>query len=261
MRITSIQNNYLQNKNKSQSKKPNFQAWRNMVLHPNQTHIIGQKPKHMNNTYFFRLSKIWEPLAQYLLERFKDVKKVNVYNLACSDGSEPLSLAMLIRSKYPQLATKLLPIKAFDYDEVAIERAMSREYLINVGEKDSINRNTDKEFNRYFEAIKRVSSSEQICKLKPELYDDVIFSIGNALEKCYDINSENSFVMARNFWPYLSDEEKIKLAFALSRKMRQNSTLMIGEFDLENRWSDLDIKQLLVQAKFKPTANNMIYEK
>ena len=141
MRIDCIQNNYLQNKNCNQKvlKNPKFGIWRNVVLQPGQAHTIGQKPKHMNNTSFFRLYKIWEPTVKYLEERFKDVEKVNIYNLACSDGSEPLSLAMLIKSKFPYLAKKFLPIKAFDYDVNAIERALSREYCINISEKNYIN--------------------------------------------------------------------------------------------------------------------------
>ena len=70
MRIDCIQNNYLQNKNCNQKvlKNPKFGIWRNVVLQPGQAHTIGQKPKHMNNTSFFRLYKIWEPTVKYLEE-------------------------------------------------------------------------------------------------------------------------------------------------------------------------------------------------
>ena len=259
MNIQRISNN--QNYSNNLQKQTNFKAWRKVVLDPNKVHLVGDKPKHMNNTAFFRYGSMWEKFIKFITEKYKDTTKVNVYNYGCSDGSEPLSLAMILKSKYGEIAHKFLPIIAKDYDEVAIDKALSREYTVGHFEKGDINKFTNNEFSRYFTKEKRLDSTHELCLLKPELYEDVKFSIANILDDCKNIKKENSFVMARNFWPYLSDEDKVKLAFKLSRTLKKNCTLMIGEFDLENRWSTLNLSTLLKQAKFKPTDNPMFFEK
>ena len=44
---------------------------------------------HRNTTWFFRNDLVWDELAKYLDENFSDSRKVNVYSIGCSDGSEP----------------------------------------------------------------------------------------------------------------------------------------------------------------------------
>ena len=56
MRILETKNNY----NYTKPQAPRFKAWRRLVLDINQPYIIGEKPKLMNNTLFFRNKKIWE---------------------------------------------------------------------------------------------------------------------------------------------------------------------------------------------------------
>lgn len=243
------------------SKNPSFGKWREVVLHEGQEIAPGFRPKHMNHTWFFRSSPMWEPLVKFLINKYKDVEKINVYSHACSDGSEPLSFAMIIKSKFKEVANKFLPFNAKDYDEVAIKRANDRYYLIGYHEKGMINKNTNDEFDKYFEFIEPYDSTYTVYKLKPDLYNDVKFSVADILKDYKKIKKENSFVMARNFWPYLSDEDKVKLAYGLSRQMKKNCTLMIGDFDLENRWSVLDLPDILEKAGFKPTKNKMLYTK
>lgn len=260
MQIQSIRNNQ-KTFNKIKTSKPSFKAWTNVVLDPKKIHKPGSKPKHMNNTAFFRLNSMWENFINFIVNKYKNVDKVHVYNYGCSDGSEPISLAMILKSKHQDLVQKFLPVVAKDYDINAIDKALTREYIIGTYEKGVINKFTKNEFTRYFEKKRRLDSVNELCVLKPELYKDVKFSVANILEDYKNINPENSFVMARNFWPYLSDEDKLSLAKSLSQQMQKNCTLMIGEFDLQNRWSKLDIRTILLDAGFKATKNTMIFEK
>ena len=260
MQIQPVKNNQKQF-NRHKTTNPNFKAWTNVVFEPNKLYTSGAKPKHMNNTAFFRLNSMWENFINFIVNKYKNVEKVHIYNYGCSDGSEPISLAMILKSKYQDLVQKFLPIEARDYDANAIDKALTREYVIGTYEKGGINKFTKNEFSRYFEKKRRLDSVNELCVLKPELYKDVLFSVANILEDYKNINPENSFVMARNFWPYLSDEDKLSLAKSLSQQMQKNCTLMIGEFDLQNRWSNLDIRTVLLEAGFNPTKNNMIFEK
>ena len=215
----------------------------------------------MNNTYFFRLPRFWDSMLPFVINKYKDESKVNVYNYACSDGSEALSLLMALKSKFSDIAKKFFPILAVDYDEVAIAKAKRRVYEIGYIERDEINKHTDNGFNKYFTKINKNIRTDKNYIFSAEHCDDIKFEVANVLKNYKKIKSQNSLVMARNFWPYLSDADKVKLAEGLSDRMRKKCTLVIGEFDLENRWSKLDITKILTNAGFKQTDSNLIFEK
>ena len=46
------------------------------------------KMVYSNRTFFFRKDLPWTSLAWYIAKQFREAPKVNVYNFACSDGSE-----------------------------------------------------------------------------------------------------------------------------------------------------------------------------
>ena len=111
MQIQTFNPYQIQNKKVTPASQ-NFRAWRNVVVDPTKVHISGTKPKHMNNTSFFRLGRIWENFTNFIINKYKNTENVHVYNFGCSDGSEPLSLAMILKSKFNEFASKFLPIIA-----------------------------------------------------------------------------------------------------------------------------------------------------
>ena len=71
-----------------------------------------------NSTSFFRRDLPWGYLGQRLDELFPNDEHVNVFNFACSDGSEPYSLAIcLIEQLGEERAKRFFPINASDIDE------------------------------------------------------------------------------------------------------------------------------------------------
>ena len=71
-----------------------------------------------NTTSFFRNDLIWGDFADLLIDKYKNENKVNVYCYACSDGSEPYSVAMLLISRLGlEGAKKFFPIIAVDKDD------------------------------------------------------------------------------------------------------------------------------------------------
>ncbi|MFQ8625418.1 MAG: CheR family methyltransferase [Candidatus Gastranaerophilaceae bacterium] len=75
----------------------------------------------------FRTDLDWMKFAQYLGTHFKDTKKVNVVCQACSDGSEPYTLALaLIHSLGTESAKKFFPINARDIDITNISNFAER---------------------------------------------------------------------------------------------------------------------------------------
>ena len=86
----------------------------------NKTKIINA-----NCTYFFRSDIPWYHLSSYLIHQYPK-GKVNIYSLACSDGSEAYSIIMdLIAKLGKNEAQRFLPIKAHDADKEIIREAES----------------------------------------------------------------------------------------------------------------------------------------
>ena len=94
---------------------------------------------YYNATFFYRndlsLSDIdgsWNDFRRVITEEFKEAPKVNVYNFACSDGSETYSLVMsLLEGLDKSEADKYFPIKAFDLDPIILDEAKSGEIPCN----------------------------------------------------------------------------------------------------------------------------------
>ena len=70
-----------------------------------------------NCTNFFRDDLPWNSLGKTLDELYPENEKVNVFNFACSDGSEPYSLAICLMEQLgEEKAKRFFPIQATDID-------------------------------------------------------------------------------------------------------------------------------------------------
>ena len=58
------------------------------------------------STYFFVKDLQWNKFFNHLIEKYKNTPKINVFSLACSDGSEAYSIAMLLISKLGEKTQK-----------------------------------------------------------------------------------------------------------------------------------------------------------
>ena len=109
MKVSNMQNTYT-------PKIPSFSSNARRTLN-------GLAP---NFTYFFRNDFQWKSFAAYLNRKYKGVNSVNIYNAACSDGTEAFTLAIALISKLGKdAAKKFFPIKAHDINESLIVDAKS----------------------------------------------------------------------------------------------------------------------------------------
>src|SRR5574344_2178311 len=76
-----------------------------------------------NFTKLFRCDMDWQNLVSYLSKHFKDKSKVNIINCASSDGSEPYSLSIALKSALGAKSKKFFPILASDKNDKIISRA------------------------------------------------------------------------------------------------------------------------------------------
>lgn len=252
MQIQHIQNNYC---------SPKFGYWQREVFKTTTTPVL-QELKHRNDTRFYRDGGRWYRIVNMLTEKYKKTPKVNTYCYGCSNGSEPYTFLMELMSVCDKaIVQKFLPIIAKDYDEVAINMAKSNKLPIGASEQNVIKQYTGSSIDKYFDKASCSEDLEDYYSAKPILTNNVQFGVADILEDYKNIEPNNTIVFARNFWPYLSDENQKELATNLGHHLGKNSTLIIGDYDLINHKSNNYIPALLWDAGFNPTDKDTIFVK
>lgn len=197
---------------------------------------------HRNTTQLFRDDIVWKDFAKLMEENFSDSDKVNIHCMACSDGSEPYSLAASLMSNVNE-PEKFFPIHASDYDEEIIDTAQKSEYAITNIERSAMRKHTNGRWDNYFE-----NDGPNCIKPKENLKSAVNFKVSNALDEADSIDYGTNVIMCRNFFPYLSAEDKNTLINIIREKMDDKSLLVIGSYDQKGVMLD----RLLSVSGFEP---------
>jgi chemotaxis methyl-accepting protein methylase len=138
---------------KTQTFTPTHKAWRREVLQ--YTSCGKQVVSHRNDTSFFRNNDFWEDLVSFITEKFKNSDKVNVYDYACSNGSEAYTFLMqLYSSSDSATVDKFTPITAKDSDPEAIKMAKSGILPIQGYEVEKIQEYTRGKLEEFFDVAK-----------------------------------------------------------------------------------------------------------
>lgn len=200
---------------------------------------------HANTTLFFRYDLntahktncltdgTWKGFRKTIVEHFKNAQKVNVYDFASSDGSEAYSLALsLIEELGVEDAKKYFPIQAYDIDSHVVEIAQKGNIPCDFDDIKRLNDNVEKiSHDDYFD----IKFSESYIPFnfvpKKDLKEKVQFNLARIQDKIDEIQSSNSLVLCRNFWPYLAKEDVFSTILKLSQKLDDSSLLVIGYFD------------------------------
>lgn len=203
-----------------------------------------------NSTDFFRRDLPWNTLGKTLDELFPENKKVNVFNFACSDGSEPYSLAIcLIEQLGEKKAKRFFPINASDIDSKIIPTVKHNKISATKEDIEAINEMTNNNIEKYFDVeykkAKTITNSKGAIEFKDEKYiltpkkilkKNVEFKCKDFYNGLDDLKSTNNLVLCRNFWGYLKEDEIIKCAKKLYEKLDDSSIVLIGDFDLDNSY-------------------------
>lgn len=247
MKVKSVQNNNYCT--------PAFKSWTREVYEP--LNAYTQQLKHRNNTCIYRDGDIWEKMCKFFVDKFKDVPKVNVYNYACSNGSEPYTFLMELISNFPKnIVQKFTPIIAKDYDETAIKIAQSKKIPINANEYHRIQLFTKGQFNRFFSEY---NYSDDTYVPSKALSSKIQFETADIRDDYLNISPENSIVFARNFWPYLDRMDMVRLARNLGKHLQKGSFLVKG-FGFDNRGTNFKLNMHLLDSGFKTTEINGVME-
>lgn len=232
--------------------QPNFQSSRRWEFGPNNKVIV-------NYTKFMREDLDFKKFIRILELKYKYAPKVNILNLACSDGSESLSLmAALIHFLKEENASKFFPIIASDIDSYIIKSAKSGFHYANDDDLSRINA-TLGHYSDYFSIAKACQNTEGFSfALSPLLKykNNVIFKESDMLYALNDLQPKNNVVLCRNALPYLQTEKVNKMLDMFAEKLDNTSLLVIGQFDNGHYIND-DLKK----RGFRPYGIENVYAK
>lgn len=178
----------------------------------------------------------FENLARFMIKEFADKPKVNIYSLACSDGSEPYSLAICLKEVGGKNIEKFFPIIASDKDGVIINSASRG--IINVTDDEFKSFNYD--LSKYLTQTKKRSipadSLDDLTKtyvVSEDLRKDVNFEQKTILQQLNNINNEQpNVILCRNVLNYLGGkEEELYHVNAICKKLANKDILVIGDYD------------------------------
>ncbi|MBR5304217.1 MAG: hypothetical protein IKU37_05260 [Candidatus Gastranaerophilales bacterium] len=239
---------------------PSFKTTnRNVFIVPDGTIISGDtlenlvllsrfpqaKIVYRNTTMFFRCDldnahipkygtqESWGGFCSTIEDNFKFASKVNVYDFACSDGSEAYSLALcLINNLGLAKAEKYFPIKASDVDAEMIKVASSGSIPCNYEDICVLKHYMpSEEIGKFYDIEDDSCSLDSKFKAKSILKEKIEFECASIQDGLKSIESSNSLVLCRNFWPYLSVQDIKKTFEQLAQKLDNTSLLVIGSFD------------------------------
>ena len=148
---------------------PNFTA--------NNRQFIDTKTgtTYKTTTYFFKEDLDWDRFVRLLENKYKDCDEVHVFNDACSDGHEPISLAIKLQQQMGDKSKKFFPIQASDYNSENIQNAKNGILGISNKELYDINCATNGKYRDYFDFAPKIN-----------FYDDLALSPKTELKEKID---------------------------------------------------------------------------
>ena len=218
-------NNYCKN-------KISFGTMEREVIDPNFRRLDDfSNIKWRNNTYLFRNDLEWRIVTNHITKNNTPRK---IYCYACSDGSEPYSIAIALICKLGfDKAQKYFPIIARDRDEFVIEKAKSGNIKL---------KKNDIFLLKFIEKLKKTEfldkgaadASSDEYPVSKALKSCVDFDLGDLLKDKDSLEYDNAVIFFRNVWPYLSKDEQVSLVKTFKKKFSKDSSLVIGGFDFNN---------------------------
>lgn len=223
---------------------PSFQSTERVV-----TRQISTKT-YSNYTEFLRDDLNWKNFINLVKNKYKNTSKISIINHACSDGSEPMSLAMMIREYIPD-PERFFPIKAHDYDSFIITKAEKEPTWLMEEDFEKLNKLLPNWQNKY---LKYNNGYKYLVNRRESLEKDIKFKQKNILDDFGNGILNNTIVLARNCWAYLEGFEREILLYKLANALDDSCLLVIGA--LEKTYG---IDKLLEREGFKKTNVEYVY--
>lgn len=247
MKISPLMQNYYTGINKA----PAFQS---TYRHVKDEH---GNIKNCNTTWFFRNDLDWDKFANYVGRKYMNEDKVNVVCYGCSDGSEPMSAAVLFSERFNYDSRKFFPIIAKDKDEYILNRVKTNNVRMFFSDIDRVVDFSNNNLDKYFIVNPQMpENNSMIVQPTYELKSKIKYSKADITEDVQNIPSKNTILMCRNVFPYIKDEKiRYDLIEHLASRLKENCIIVIGDSD-----KDIDLGRKLENAGFIKTDIDNVYE-
>ncbi len=171
----------------------------------------------INTSEFYRNPQNFKYLEENIFpELFKQSKRIKIWSAPCSNGSEPYTLAIILKNlNYNKNQYKIL---ASDIDLNILEDAKNALYNPN-----SVQNVPDIILERYFN---RVSETPIRYKLNEEIINKVIFEQKNLINDSYTKGWD--LILSRNFFIYLTSNIKEMLTHKFTEALNPGGYLFLG---------------------------------
>ena len=174
-----------------------------------------------NETYFFRDIRPFDVLKRIILpqliERRRSCGSLSLFFAGCSSGQEPYSIAMLLRSHFPELAHWNLRMVAVDISGEMIRRARAGVY-------------SQFEVNRGLPArllVDYFQKDGNTWRLSDDIRQMVEFREGN-LADAFDRSGSVDLLFLRNVLIYFDQAHRGQLLENVRDTLRPDGCLMLG---------------------------------
>ncbi len=177
----------------------------------------------VTETYFFRTPEHWQALAELALpDRIRaraSSRRLRLLSAGCASGEEPYTLAILIRQRFPELASWDLLIVGVDLNTTMLSRAAAARYSVW-----SLRQTPPKVRAQYFHADGREFALDRSIR------GMVSFEEGNLAGSAGPLSREGGFdiVLCRNVIMYLAPDAVRRVIASLTRAVAPSGYLFLS---------------------------------
>ena len=216
------------------------------------------KMLYRTTTYFFRGGLDWTRFTNYIVNKYKNIPKINIVDHICSNGPEAYTIAMMLINKLGENAEKYFPIIAKDINKKNINDATNNA-PIGMDNLDMYVANyyTKNKFFNYFVPVLPTDIEDDFAVIANKtIREKVEFGLGDIFNDIDQVPASNTVFLCRNFWPYI-DEQQRELLVKKIQKFDHTSLVVIGDYDTNCS----NIESLLQENGFVKTSVDYVYTK
>ncbi|MCQ2753594.1 MAG: hypothetical protein MJ231_00935 [bacterium] len=173
----------------------------------------------------------WRTFPEFFEKLGRNFKDINIYDFACSDGSETWSLKFCLRDKLGEKSNKF-KIKAFDIDPEIIHQALSGKCNVTYSDTQSMNDILKEGYYKY--AYREYPTNPYFPSAiapKDFIKDNIFFDVGDMVKEIDKIEWKNNIILNRNCLAYLSPKDREAYIKKLGDYKDKILAVAIGDFD------------------------------
>lgn len=190
-----------------------------------------------NKTDFFREPKHFEFLRKRILPNLQQTRQIRIWSAGCSSGEEPYSIAMTIHDWAASPCKWNCKILASDLSTRVLAKATMGIYDI-----ERVSNLPEEAIRRHF--LKERGNGINKLKVKPHLYNMVVFRRINLMDERYPIKSPLDAIFCRNVMIYFDRPTQKELMSKFYRYLKPGGYIFIGHSEslqwVEHQFSYLE---------------------